>query len=74
MQHSDHGEVPRILGEQLLLLVNCYAESVLGSRHPGFALAIPGSPTVESFVDPFEALAFILFDILGWVSYFHEAR
>jgi hypothetical protein len=65
MQHSDHREVSRILCEKLLLLVNCYEKSVLGPQLPSLAMGnIPGSPTVESFVEPFEALALILFDIL----------
>jgi hypothetical protein len=25
---------------------------------------VPGAPTVESFVEPFEALVFVLFDML----------
>lgn len=39
MQHSNHGKMSRILSQQFLLLVNCYAESVLGSQHLGFASA-----------------------------------
>jgi len=45
------------------LLVNCYAKSVL-SPIPRDGRNIPGSPTVESFDEPFGALAVVLFDIL----------
>ena len=65
MQHSDHGEVSRILRQKLLLLVNCYEKSGSSPQVPSLAMGnVPGSPTVESLVEPFEALALVLFDIL----------
>lgn len=63
MQHPDHGEMPSIFCEKLLLLINCYAQSVL-PLVPRDEENIPGSPTVESLVEPFGALALVLFDIL----------
>jgi hypothetical protein len=64
VQHLDHGEMTRIFLEQLLLLVNSYRKSAIVSTVARW-VELPGSPTVESFAEPFDALLFILFDMFA---------
>lgn len=62
MEHLDHGEMARVLLEELLLLVLCALGSALDLLWKA-AGNIPGTATA-AFVGPFEAFVFVRFDIL----------
>ena len=64
MQHLDHGEMAGFSLKQLLLLV--FFPSISAITHTCKMMeTVPGAATVESFVDPFEALVLVLFDMFA---------
>ena len=68
MQHLDHREVSRVLLKKLLLLIFYKATSVTpwSLREDGKGkLFVPGAATVESLMEPLDALTFVLFDMLA---------
>jgi hypothetical protein len=65
VQHLDHRKMSRVCLQQFLLLVHSYSMSVICDWQKSRMRMgnVPGSPTVESFVGPFEALVLDLLDI-----------
>jgi hypothetical protein len=63
VEHFNHGKMGVIVREQLLLFVNSFkrSDTALSSSYERY---IPGSPIVDSFAEPFEAVALVRLDIL----------